>query len=125
MADRVGRLFAVLLSYAMTVGGFLILGLLELYPSYGLLVLFVAVFGPSFGSRGPIISAMTAAIFGRGRSLGVIIGGVSMGMGTGGAVGATMGGLQIGRAHVRTPVTNAHLVCRLLLATKNTISDLI
>src|SRR3546814_10427437 len=23
---------------------------------------------------------------------------------------------QIGRAHVRTPVTNAHLVCRLLLA---------
>src|SRR3546814_5649266 len=25
---------------------------------------------------------------------------------------------EIGRAHVRTPVTNAHLVCRLLLATK-------
>src|SRR3546814_6023069 len=27
---------------------------------------------------------------------------------------------QIGRAHVRTPVTNAHLVCRLLLETKKT-----
>src|SRR3546814_4103065 len=26
--------------------------------------------------------------------------------------------LQIGRAHVCTPVTNAHLVCRLLLAKK-------
>src|SRR3546814_8980319 len=26
--------------------------------------------------------------------------------------------LQIGRAHVLTPVTNAHLVCRLLLAKK-------
>src|SRR3546814_6505270 len=26
---------------------------------------------------------------------------------------------QIGRAHVRTPVTNAHLVCRLLLEKKN------
>src|SRR3546814_5396887 len=26
--------------------------------------------------------------------------------------------LQIGRAHVRTPVTNAHLVCRLLLEKK-------
>src|SRR3546814_7141094 len=25
---------------------------------------------------------------------------------------------KIGRAHVRTPVTNAHLVCRLLLETK-------
>src|SRR3546814_8499065 len=28
-------------------------------------------------------------------------------------------GLEIGRAHVRTPVTNAHLVCRLLLEKKN------
>src|SRR3546814_7036455 len=27
--------------------------------------------------------------------------------------------LQIGRAHVWTPVTNAHLVCRLLLEKKN------
>src|SRR3546814_2178261 len=27
--------------------------------------------------------------------------------------------LQIGRAHVGTPVTNAHLVCRLLLEKKN------
>src|SRR3546814_7418781 len=27
--------------------------------------------------------------------------------------------IQIGRAHVRTPVTNAHLVCRLLLEKKN------
>src|SRR3546814_7883472 len=27
---------------------------------------------------------------------------------------------QIGRAHVCTPVTNAHLVCRLLLEKKNT-----
>src|SRR3546814_5580886 len=27
--------------------------------------------------------------------------------------------LEIGRAHVRTPVTNAHLVCRLLLEKKN------
>src|SRR3546814_1364789 len=29
-------------------------------------------------------------------------------------------GKKIGRAHVRTPVTNAHLVCRLLLEKKNT-----
>src|SRR3546814_10000393 len=32
----------------------------------------------------------------------------------------TFSGRQIGRAHVCTPVTNAHLVCRLLLETKNT-----
>src|SRR3546814_10725977 len=30
---------------------------------------------------------------------------------------------QIGRAHVCTPVTNAHLVCRLLLDKKNTNHD--
>src|SRR3546814_1909416 len=29
-------------------------------------------------------------------------------------------GRQIGRAHVRTPVTNAHLVCRLLLEKQTT-----
>src|SRR3546814_2117363 len=31
---------------------------------------------------------------------------------------------QIGRAHVCTPVTNAHLVCRLLLEKKNTLSSI-
>src|SRR3546814_10870359 len=31
-------------------------------------------------------------------------------------------GYEIGRAHVRTPVTNAHLVCRLLLAKKHSTS---
>src|SRR3546814_9930143 len=30
---------------------------------------------------------------------------------------------KIGRAHVRTPVTNAHLVCRLLLEKKNNHLD--
>src|SRR3546814_5740016 len=34
-----------------------------------------------------------------------------------GGIGAPRIG-QIGRAHVRTPVTNAHLVCRLLLEKK-------
>src|SRR3546814_8327500 len=32
--------------------------------------------------------------------------------------GATTKVLQIGRAHVRTPVTNAHIVCRLRLKKK-------
>src|SRR3546814_1417270 len=31
--------------------------------------------------------------------------------------------VQIGRAHVRTPVTNAHLVCRLLLEKKKNINQ--
>src|SRR3546814_7650753 len=32
--------------------------------------------------------------------------------------GCTPDGVEIGRAHVGTPVTNAHLVCRLLLEKK-------
>src|SRR3546814_3659644 len=34
-------------------------------------------------------------------------------------LGVAMGGRHIGRAHVRTPVTNAHLVCRLLIEKKH------
>src|SRR3546814_2656302 len=33
-------------------------------------------------------------------------------------------GVKIGRAHVCTPVTNAHLVCRLLLAKKKKVDKL-
>src|SRR3546814_4281934 len=32
---------------------------------------------------------------------------------------------EIGRAHVRTPVTNAHLVCRLLLEKKTQLCNMI
>src|SRR3546814_1278660 len=41
----------------------------------------------------------------------------------GGAIGAALGIAEIGRAHVSTPVTNAHLVCRLLLEKKKNISS--
>src|SRR3546814_1433849 len=37
-----------------------------------------------------------------------------------GASGSDAPPQQIGSAHVRTPVTNAHLVCRILLEKKNT-----
>src|SRR3546814_7412357 len=33
--------------------------------------------------------------------------------------------VKIGRAHVRTPVTNAHLVCRLLLEKKKSLQNII
>src|SRR3546814_4913559 len=36
------------------------------------------------------------------------------------AAAAALAWLQIGRAHVRTPITTVPLVCRILLATKNT-----
>src|SRR3546814_8302523 len=42
------------------------------------------------------------------------------GLALGGSVGQRLQG-EIGRAHVSTPVTNAHLVCRLLLEKKKKI----
>lgn len=93
LADRLGRLVSISISYSMTLAGMVILHFLEAAPVYWLLVLFVVVYGPSFGSRGPIIASMAASIFGRGRELGSIMGAVQMGMGVGAAVGATAGGL--------------------------------
>ena len=58
-----------------------------------LLWAFVTLYGASFGSRGPVISALTARIFGRGPDLGLIMGAIFLGMGCGAASGATMGGL--------------------------------
>src|SRR3546814_3187557 len=54
---------------------------------------------------GPPVAVVAIGIPGFPRVLGAL------------AVGGRPG--EIGRAHVRTPVTNAHLVCRLLLEKKN------
>src|SRR3546814_6891708 len=54
------------------------------------------------GDRDPEVVAVVAAVV-------FVVGGI---------VVAPAGLVQIGRAHVRTPGTNAHLVCRLLLEKK-------
>lgn len=93
IADRFGALLSVTLSYSLTITGYLLLFLLATSPSTWLLWLFVTLYGASFGSRGPVISALTARIFGRGPDLGLIMGAIFLGMGTGAAMGATIGGL--------------------------------
>ncbi len=92
IADKYGALLSVTLSYSLTIFGYVILFLLALAPSFGLLWAFVILYGASFGSRGPVISALTARIFGRGPDLGLIMGAIFTGMGAGAAMGATMGG---------------------------------
>lgn len=92
LADRRGRRLAMTLSFIMTLGGFGILLSVLVSPSWLLVILFVLVYGPTFGSRGPIINAMVPAMVGRGRGLGIKIGFVQLGMGLGAAVGATAGG---------------------------------
>ena len=92
LADRRGRPLAMSLSYAMTVAGFAVLLAIMASPAWWLVGLFVVVYGPTFGARGPIVNAMVPHLFGRGPSLGLIMGSVHMGMGSGAAVGATLGG---------------------------------
>ena len=93
IADRYGALISVTLSYSLTIFGYVLLTALAIAPSTFLLWAFVILYGASFGSRGPVISALTARIFGRGPDLGLIMGAIFMGMGSGAAVGATLGGL--------------------------------
>jgi len=93
IADRYGALLSVTLSYSLTISGYLLLFMMTVSPSNFLLWAFVISYGASFGSRGPVISALTARIFGRGRDLGLIMGAIFLCMGAGAAVGATMGGV--------------------------------
>lgn len=92
LGDRIGRRWSVLLSYVLTVSGILALLALAWHPQWPLFIVFVALFGASFGSRGPAISAIAANIF-RGPSLGRIYGCITVGMGFGGGLGAYSGGL--------------------------------
>jgi len=92
LGDRIGRRRSILLSYALTVAGILTLLALAWYPQWPLVILFIALFGGSFGSRGPAISAISASIF-RGPALGRIYGCITVGMGFGGGLGAYSGGL--------------------------------
>ena len=92
LADRRGRPLAMTLSYGMTIAGFAVLLAIMIQPVLLLVGMFVLVYGPTFGARGPIVNAMVPRLFGRGPSLGLIMGSVHMGMGSGAAVGATVGG---------------------------------
>ena len=93
VADRYGKMLSITISYGMTLAGFVVMAAMQHYPVGWLLVVFILLYGPSFGSRGPIIAAITAAIFGRGPNLGTIMGAVTLGLGTGAAIGSTLGGL--------------------------------
>ncbi len=91
LADRVGRRATVTVTFGLTIAGIGLLFLLEQFPYYWLLVVFVLCFGVSQGSRGPVISTLCAELF-PGGGFGAIYGSVTMGMGTGAAFGAWVSG---------------------------------
>lgn len=88
----IGRRRSVLLSYALSIVGIVLLWLLRFYPNIWMLTAFVVCFGSMIGSRGPLISATAMKIF-RGERVGTIYGTISIGSGLGAALGSWSGGL--------------------------------
>jgi MFS family permease len=101
----IGRRPSVLLSYATSILGIVLLWLLQYSPNILLLAGFVVCFGSMMGSRGPLISATAMRIF-QGKRMGTIYGTISIGSGLGSAFGSWSGGL----IHDATHGYNALLV---------------
>ena len=87
MADRGGRVFGVVAAYAGSILGVVALWFVRGPADMVFLAAFVLLYGGTMGSRGPMISAMTALRY-RGPYLGRIYGLMTCGTGIGGALGA-------------------------------------
>jgi MFS family permease len=99
----IGRRPAVLLSYAISIVGIVMLWALQWYPNYWLLTGFVVCFGSMIGSRGPLITATAMKIF-RGERVGTIYGTITIGTGLGSALGSWGGGLIHEWSHSYDPL---------------------
>jgi MFS family permease len=88
----IGRRPSVLFSYAVSILGIFFLWLLQWYPNYVLLTVFVICFGSMIGSRGPLITATALKFFG-GKRVGTIFGTIAIGSGLGAGFGAWFGGV--------------------------------
>ncbi|MEH2527931.1 MULTISPECIES: MFS transporter [unclassified Bradyrhizobium] len=109
----IGRRPSVLLSYAISIVGIILLWLLQYYPNFWLLAAFVVTFGSMIGSRGPLITATAMKIF-RGERVGTIYGTISIGSGLGSGLGAWAGGLIHDWTHSYNPVIAFALVAVVL-----------
>ncbi|MEM6664331.1 MAG: MFS transporter [Pseudomonadota bacterium] len=90
LADRIGQRFTATLGYALTILGIAALLLLQDGPHPLLLGLYLFCFGGAMGSRGPIVSSLTARLF-EGQ-VGAVFGLITIGLGLGGASGAFLAG---------------------------------
>ena len=99
----IGRRPSVLLSYAISMLGIMLLWLLQWYPNFWMLTGFVVCFGSMIGSRGPLLAATAMKIF-RGERLGTIYGTITIGSGLGSAFGSWGGGLIHDWTHSYNPM---------------------
>src|SRR5271154_4015505 len=109
----IGRRPAVLLSYAISIVGIILLWLLQWYPTFWMLTGFVICFGSMIGSRGPLLAATAMKIF-RGERLGTIYGTITIGSGLGSAFGSWGGGLIHDWTHSYNPLLAFALVAVIL-----------
>jgi MFS family permease len=91
LCDRIGPRRAVTFSFSLTMLGMLMLMSLQAHPAMWLLGAAIVAFGLPAGSRGPVISTLTAGLF-PGSGLGTIYGAITMGMGLGAATGSWASG---------------------------------
>jgi len=105
----IGRRPSVLLSYAVSIAGIVMLWLLQWYPNFWLLTGFVVCFGSMIGSRGPLLTATAMKIF-RGERVATIYGAISIGSGLGSAFGSWGGGLIRDWTHSYNPLIAFSLV---------------
>jgi MFS family permease len=91
LSDRLGRFGGVTLSVVCSQVGILVLVLITSSAVTWPLYLYAFFFGPGYGARGPILSAIAADLF-PGPSFGTIFGLISIGYGLGGALGPWFGG---------------------------------
>jgi MFS family permease len=109
----IGRRPSVLLSYALSIIGILMLWALQRHPNIWLLTGFVVCFGSMIGSRGPLLTATAMKIF-RGKRVGTIYGTISIGSGLGSAFGSWAGGLIHDFSHSYDPVIGFALISVIL-----------
>ncbi len=91
VSDRFGYRQTVTASFAGTAAGILVLLVLTFQASGGLLVLFVVVFGLCMGTRGPIVSSLSARYF-SGAHVATIYGTIYSANALGAAFGSLAGG---------------------------------
>jgi MFS family permease len=109
----IGRRPSVLLSYALSIIGIVMLWALQWYPNIWLLTGFVVCFGSMIGSRGPLLTATAMKLF-RGKRVGTIYGAISIGSGLGSAFGSWAGGLIHDLSHSYNPVLAFALIAVVL-----------
>src|SRR3546814_5197913 len=109
IADRLGNRFTLSVSYALAAFGIMAFGQ---SASTAMTYMLAALVGYGTVATTLVLTAWITAWYPASMRTSAV--GWALGVGRIGAIaGPTIG--EIGRAHVCTPVTNAHLVCRLLL----------